>query len=165
MPLPLLEIFKFFLIALIWLFFLRVVRAVWVEVRIPKAVQAESSSEAIVANFPPPPVPIPKEAKLTGGIETYVLIATEGPHEGDSFEIKSHGTIGRGKECTVSLTNDSFISTVHARIFREGDQLFVEDLGSTNGTYVGSVRVEQPIRIGPGERIKVGQTLLEVSSK
>ncbi|MDQ6688005.1 MAG: FHA domain-containing protein, partial [Actinomycetota bacterium] len=55
-----------------------------------------------------------------------------------------------------------YVSTRHARIASSGDQWFVEDLGSTNGTYVGTSRITQATAIGLGTRIRVGKTVLEL---
>jgi pSer/pThr/pTyr-binding forkhead associated (FHA) protein len=54
------------------------------------------------------------------------------------------------------------VSTRHARIAASGDQWFVEDLGSTNGTYIGSVRITQPTTITLGTQVRIGKTILEL---
>ena len=58
--------------------------------------------------------------------------------------------------------DDDYVSTRHARIAASGDEWFVEDLGSTNGTYVGPVRITQPTTIGLGVQVRVGKTILEL---
>ena len=57
---------------------------------------------------------------------------------------------------------DDYVSTRHARIAASGDQWFVEDLGSTNGTYIGTVRITQPTTITLGTQVRIGKTLLEL---
>ena len=69
--------------------------------------------------------------------------------------------IGRGSDATLRL-DDDYASTRHARIGLSGDQWFVEDLGSTNGTYIGSVRITQPTTITLGTQVRIGKTILEL---
>jgi two-component system cell cycle response regulator len=72
--------------------------------------------------------------------------------------------IGRGGSANFVLA-DPGLSWIHARVFREGDALYIEDLGSTNGTFVGHNRVTRPTRIQPGDRIRVGgHTILKLST-
>ena len=65
------------------------------------------------------------------------------------------------KDAAIKL-DDDYVSTRHARIAASGDEWFVEDLGSTNGTYVGPVRITQPTTIGLGVQVRVGKTILEL---
>ena len=58
--------------------------------------------------------------------------------------------------------DDDYVSTRHARIAASGDQWFVEDLGSTNGTYIGTVRITQPTTITLGTQVRIGKTILEL---
>jgi pSer/pThr/pTyr-binding forkhead associated (FHA) protein len=69
--------------------------------------------------------------------------------------------IGRGNDAAIRL-DDDYVSTRHARIAASGDQWFVEDLGSTNGTYLGSQRLTQPTAIGLGSQVRIGKTILEL---
>lgn len=69
--------------------------------------------------------------------------------------------IGRGGDSQI-IVNDDYASTRHARIAVSGGQWFVEDLGSTNGTYIGSVRITQPTAISLGTQVRIGKTVLEL---
>jgi pSer/pThr/pTyr-binding forkhead associated (FHA) protein len=69
--------------------------------------------------------------------------------------------IGRGTDAAIRL-DDDYVSTRHARIGRSGDTWYVEDLGSTNGTYIGSQRLTQATAISLGTRIRVGKTTIEL---
>ena len=60
------------------------------------------------------------------------------------------------------IPDDQFVSTVHARLFRRGDDLFAEDLGSRNGTFVNGEKVVAPTKLRRGDRIQFGQTVAEV---
>jgi pSer/pThr/pTyr-binding forkhead associated (FHA) protein len=69
--------------------------------------------------------------------------------------------IGRSDACQVIL-QDTYVSQVHARVFPKDGEWFVEDLGSTNGTYLNRAKVSQPASIAAGDEIKIGKTSLEV---
>jgi pSer/pThr/pTyr-binding forkhead associated (FHA) protein len=82
---------------------------------------------------------------------------------GRVFELGEEVTVGRSPGCAVSLEDDTFTSTVHARVFRRQGELWLEDLGSTNGTWLNDERVEGLARLQRGDRVKVGSTILEVA--
>ncbi len=69
--------------------------------------------------------------------------------------------IGRGNDAAIRL-DDDYVSTRHARIAASGEQWYVEDLGSTNGTYLGTQRITQPTTIGLGAQVRIGKTILEL---
>jgi pSer/pThr/pTyr-binding forkhead associated (FHA) protein len=69
--------------------------------------------------------------------------------------------IGRGADAAIRL-DDDYVSTRHARIASTGDQWFVEDLGSTNGTYIGAHRLTQPTTLQLGSKVRIGKTTLEL---
>jgi pSer/pThr/pTyr-binding forkhead associated (FHA) protein len=69
-------------------------------------------------------------------------------------------TIGRGSTCVVVLA-DNYASQFHARIFPRDGAWFVEDMGSTNGTYLNRVKVSQPSPLAAGDEIRIGKTTLE----
>ena len=69
--------------------------------------------------------------------------------------------IGRGPDAAIRL-DDDYVSTRHARFATNGEQWFVEDLGSTNGTYLGSQRITTPIPISLGIQVRLGKTIVEL---
>jgi hypothetical protein len=73
-------------------------------------------------------------------------------------------TFGRGGQNTVPLDGDEFASAEHARVEARGDGLWVEDLGSTNGTFVNGARVSTARKLQDGDVLRVGQTDLRVSA-
>jgi len=112
------------------------------------------------------PVPVgetpraPRRARGSGGPTR--LVVTEGPLRGTTLPLGSSAVlVGRAPSCTLVL-DDDYSSSRHARIFPQGDQWFVEDLGSTNGTFVGEQRVEQPTPVPTGTAVRIGQSLLEL---
>jgi len=89
------------------------------------------------------------------------LAIIEGPMRGGSVPLTDNGVlIGRNPECTLVLSDD-FASGRHARIYRDGDGWLIDDLGSTNGTFVGGERIGQGMPLGEGARVRIGQTVLE----
>ncbi|HNM98374.1 MAG TPA: FHA domain-containing protein, partial [Marmoricola sp.] len=66
-----------------------------------------------------------------------------------------------GTDAAIRL-DDDYVSTRHAWIARTDTQWYVEDLGSTNGTYVGSTRITQPTSISLGTQVRIGKTILEL---
>jgi hypothetical protein len=70
-------------------------------------------------------------------------------------------TIGRGPECELRI-DDTYASAEHARIFGRGAAWYVEDLGSTNGTFVNEQKLAAPAMLAPGDRIRIGTTVLEL---
>ncbi len=70
-------------------------------------------------------------------------------------------TIGRAPECELRL-DDTYASQQHARIFGRNGSWYVEDLGSTNGTFVNEQKLAAPAMLQPGDRIRIGTTVLEM---
>ena len=158
MPLGLLDLFKYLLIALIWLFFMRVLRAVWVEAK-PAAQKAptetrRSSTRGAAARTAP--------ASAPSGALVRLRVTPPGGGAAQNAEIRAQGTIGRSSACAIPLGEDEFASGVHARIFQNGSSFMVEDLGSTNGTTLNGSRIARPTAISKGDKIVVGRTILEV---
>ena len=73
-------------------------------------------------------------------------------------------TIGRGGQNDVQLPADDFASARHARVEPRPDGLWVEDIGSTNGTFVNGARLQRPRRLKPGDILRVGQTDLRLEA-
>ncbi len=76
------------------------------------------------------------------------------------YELEEETVIGRGAECRVCL-EDEFVSQLHARILKVKDGYILEDLGSTNGTYINGNRINYPVGLRYGDRITIGGTVLE----
>ena len=155
MPEPLLAILKLCALALLYLFFLRVIRAVWAEVAPARA-----------------GAPAPSPAKQRGARRSTSRKGKPGdtlhlvePREqkGQRISVGDEVTLGRAAGCTVTLT-DNYASQLHARVFRRDGALHVEDLGSTNGTYLNGKKVSSPLPLKRGDRVKVGSTVFEVDA-
>ena len=102
-----------------------------------------------------------KPARRPRGAPTHVAVV-EGANEGETVSLDDAPIlIGRGSDAAIRL-DDDYVSTRHARIASSGDQWFVEDLGSTNGTYMGSHRLTQPTTLQLGSKVRIGKTTLEL---
>jgi hypothetical protein len=143
-------------LAILWIFVLSaisVIRSDMFGARVPEAVRGAA------------PAPAGRKAgkgkKPRRGSPTHLLVV-EGENPGTRAELADAPLlIGRGSDAAIKL-DDDYVSTRHARVAASGDDWFVEDLGSTNGTYVGPVRITQPTTIGLGVQVRVGKTILEL---
>jgi len=153
-PESLLTILKFVFLGLLYLFFLRVVRAVWAEVSAPKPVPAAAPAAA-------PAAPRTKQRTTTGKAARLRIVEPPATR-GQTYDVADELTIGRAAGCQIPL-DDSFASQVHARVFRRNGDILVEDLGSTNGTFLNRKKVDSPVPIRKGDRLQVGKTVLELT--
>ena len=106
-----------------------------------------------------------KARKPVRGTPSQVVVR-DGPNAGQRVPLDSavDGTpllIGRGPDAAIRL-DDDYVSTRHARIGVSGDTWYVEDLGSTNGTYIGNQRLTQATAIQLGTQVRIGKTTLEL---
>ncbi len=113
----------------------------------------------------------PQESIILGGAEAAALraqvagpsarfLVLEGPglQKGGTLEVVASTVIGRGPESELSLDGDEFASAQHAKIEAGPKGVWIEDLGSTNGTFVNGARVTSKRRLQPGDVVRVGQT-------
>jgi hypothetical protein len=152
-----LTILKGCLVAVLYLFLARVV---WV-------VNRELRGTPSLAPAQPPTAPKPSAARTAPAKEPkrrgwQLEVREPETHAGRAFPVDGELTIGRGGGCALSFPDDTFVSTLHARVFPRGDAIWIEDLGSTNGTTVNGVAVNEPTRLRKGDRIAVGGVALEV---
>jgi hypothetical protein len=143
---------KFCFLALVYLFLWRVVRIVVLELRAPALVAAPSDAAKATATAP-----------RTDRKTAHLRILEPAEHRGESYPLTDELTVGRGGGCGIVLPADQFVSTVHARVFRRGTDVFVEDLGSRNGTYVNGERITTTTKIRRGDRVQFGETVAEMS--
>jgi len=152
-----LTILEYCFLALVYLFLFRVVRTVLAELkpgRIPVPAAAVAEAAPVAAMAP--------SRREKSGRRWELVIVEPSSRSGESFSLGEELSVGRGAGCAVVLADDTFVSTVHARIFMRGSDPYVEDLGSTNGTLLNGETVVEPIRLRPGDRVQFGQTVMEL---
>ncbi|MGI8817338.1 MAG: FHA domain-containing protein FhaB/FipA [Pseudonocardia sp.] len=92
------------------------------------------------------------------------LIVTHGALAGTRVSLDSKPiTLGRADDSTLVL-DDDYASTRHAKLSLQGEEWYVEDLGSTNGTYLDRAKVSGPTRVPMGVPIRIGKTVIELRS-
>lgn len=157
----LLLVLRIGLLALVYLTFFRVLRAVWVELR---------TEHRVVAS---PPAVVPASAAVVAGTTTLpvgemdervgarLVVLAPPAVAGLVFDLQSETTIGRAPGCGV-VVDDARVSKLHARVFPSGGRWVVEDLGSTNGTLLNEQVLDFAKNVGPGDRIQVADHVMEL---
>ena len=147
----LVAIVKYGLLALLWLFVFSAVRTV----------RADLWGTRGRSTAPAPTAPA-RAPKPRGRTQARRLVVTEGALAGTTISLgDAPVTLGRADDSTVVLTDD-YASSRHARLVPGDDAWLVEDLGSTNGTYLGSSKVTRPTPVPLGQPIRIGKTVLEL---
>jgi pSer/pThr/pTyr-binding forkhead associated (FHA) protein len=153
-----LVLIRFAYLAILWIFVLSaisVIRSDMFGARIDSTPRAERRAQRQAAKSRPKPARRPR------GAPTHVAII-DGANAGEQISLdEAPLLIGRGSDAQIRL-DDDYVSTRHARIAASGEQWFVEDLGSTNGTYIGSQRLTQPASLQLGSQVRIGKTTLEL---
>ncbi|MGD0881251.1 MAG: FHA domain-containing protein [Acidimicrobiales bacterium] len=146
---PLLRALELGVILLLWLFFMWVVRAVWVEVRPLKRKRRRGKDVDPVV-----------DGKRRRSLRLHVIRPDD--QSGRVFDVGEEVTVGRAAGCGVPIDYDAYASNLHARLFRLDGDLWAEDLGSTNGTWVNTVRINERTKLQKGDLLQVGGTVFEV---
>jgi hypothetical protein len=144
-----LTVLKIALLALLYFFIYRATRAVVLDLYGPRKQRSA------------PARPRPKPARRPRGVPGRVVVLDEGGGKAGQYRLSGTLQIGRSNACQIRL-DDTYISQVHARISNRNGSWVVEDMGSTNGTYLNQRKVTVPTEISAGDRIRVGKTYLEV---
>ncbi|UPK75102.1 FHA domain-containing protein [Nocardioidaceae bacterium SCSIO 66511] len=151
-----LTLIKLGFLAVLWLFVLSAVSVIRSDIF---GARVESATPK-PAKQPKPQKPAKPRKQPRGAPRT--LQITEGPNSGQSVPVADQPILlGRGTDAAIRL-DDDYVSTRHARFATNGEQWFVEDLGSTNGTYIGSHRVTSPTPIAIGTAVRLGKTVVEL---
>ena len=139
--------FLILLYALIW----RILRSVSRDMRVQPA-QESFIMPPGAGHGVPHAAPLPSGGRLVVQ-ESSIL------KEGDEFSVDSAPlTIGRAGQNDVAIDGDEFASARHVRFEPRRDDVWVQDLGSTNGTYVNGIRIDGARRLAPGDVVRVGET-------
>jgi hypothetical protein len=144
-------VLKLAFLVLLYLFIWRIVRSASRDVSLPQEsfIMAASDAAAVgLGRAAPEP---------TAG----ALVVVKSPvyEEGERFELDTMAlTVGRGAPNDVQLDGDEFASAKHARVEPRRDGVWIEDIGSTNGTYVNGTRIDRPRKLAPNDVLRVGET-------
>ena len=152
----LLRLLTGFLLVLLYLFFLRVLRAVWTEVNATRAAEAVAPPQARSRGR------VRRPARPSRSNQPQLRVLEPAGLRGRAYPVDSEITLGRAAGCQV-LLDDAYASQVHARVFERDGHWYVEDLGSTNGTYLNRRRVAGPMVINRRDRLQIGNTVLELA--
>jgi pSer/pThr/pTyr-binding forkhead associated (FHA) protein len=154
-----LTIIRVAFLAVLWLFVIAAIGVVRTDLlggpsttaRRGKARQAQASRQGRPAKPP-----------RAGRGSPRILVVTAGALKGTTLDLTQQQiTLGRANDATLVL-NDDYASSRHARIFPQDGQWIVEDLGSTNGTYLDRQKVTRPMPVPLGVPIRIGKTVLEL---
>lgn len=147
----LLGVLKIVFLVLLYAFFARVLWAVRSEVRVPALPQAS------LPTAPPADTKVPRRHRVT---ELRVVSPKE--LKGTRLEISATPRlIGRSSDADLSIADDTFLSSRHARVWLTNGQAMIEDLQSTNGTTVNEQSISSPTVLHPGDRIAMGHLVVE----
>ena len=158
-----LDILKLVLLGLLYLFFARVLWAVWSEVRSANS-RATAMPASVDERAPTVAADTPrrrKAAKGRGGRVARLVIVEPKARRGATFPLGHEITVGRDPSSTITIDDDTFVSSTHLRIYDVEGQAMVEDLGSTNGSFHNGNRLVGARLLHPGDRVQVGYTVLE----
>ena len=142
---------KILFLVLLYLFIWRIVRTAVRDVRLPQE------------SFVLAPGSVPGLGVHESDAEAGKLVVVKSPalDEGEEWQLNSSSlTFGRGSQNDVPLQRDEFASSKHARIEPRRDGVWLEDIGSTNGTYLNGIRLTRPKRLTPGDIVRIGETEL-----
>ncbi len=175
-----LTILKFVLLGLLYLFFVRVLWAVWSEVRTPSRRpmigaprQAMSPAAETVpigrpvaasAGVGTPPAAakrLKKQSKKQRGRVARLVILEPRSRRGLTVALDGEIVLGREPGCALMIDDDAYISQRHVRFYDYDGQPMVEDLGSTNGTFHNGSKLTGSKLLHPGDRIQAGTTVIE----
>jgi FHA domain len=142
-------VLKIAFLVLLYLFIWRIVRTASRDLRLPQEsfIMAPSSSGGV------------QSSRRGSGTGRLIVVKSGDLDAGEGFALNSSQvTIGRGLRNDIAIASDEYASARHARFEPRQDGVWVQDLGSTNGTYLNGTRLEQPRRLTSGDVIRVGET-------
>jgi len=149
-----LAVLKYAFLALLYFFVFRAIRSVALDVA---GRRQGAGAQTVAASAP---ARAPKGGK-PGRPPTGVVVRTEDGKKAGTYSLKDQLQIGRAEACHVRL-EDRYSSQFHARLYSKNGAWYVEDLGSTNGTYLNRQKVQGSAEVHAGDQIRIGRTTLEL---
>lgn len=168
MPDSLLDLLKLVLLVLLYLFFGRVLWAVWSEVRNPATLRNNPDPTPAATPFPASAAPTPamgerrelRPVKGRGELPARLTIIEPKERRGTAYAINSTLSVGRDPDNTIHI-DDAYLSGHHARVSMTDSGVVVHDLTSRNGTFLNGTRLTEPRPVRIGDRIQIGYTVFE----
>lgn len=156
-----LTLIKLAFLAVLWLFVIAAVGVIRADLFGSKAAARAAARPRAAKPAKQPRQPRQPRSPQRGGPRQ--LVVTQGDRAGMTIDLAAGApiTIGRANDATIVVTDD-YASSRHARLFAQDGQWILEDLGSTNGTYLGRTKVSQPMPVPPGVPIRIGKTVIEL---
>ncbi len=159
-----LDLIKLAFLAVLWLFVIAAVGVVRTDLfDQPTSARKQRRASHGARRAPAPPAPaMPARSAPSRRGSARQLVVTGGSLTGTTITLADQQiTIGRAPDATLVLTDD-YASTRHARLYPQNGEWIVEDLGSTNGTYLDRQKVTQPMQVPVGVPVRIGKTVLEL---
>jgi len=154
MPPFVLTVLKVVFLAFLYFFVYRAIRSSAVDLR---TAGGRTGSRPARGRAPEPA----RAASRGGKAPRSVVVIDDKGSKVATHSLNGQLQIGRAEACQIQL-GDNYASQFHARIFNKDGQWFVEDLGSTNGTYVNQRRITAPAEVRAGDKVRIGKTTLEL---
>jgi pSer/pThr/pTyr-binding forkhead associated (FHA) protein len=146
---------KIAFLVLLYVFIWRIVRSAARDLRLPQESMILSPQQASALL----PQPVARE------LGRLIVVTSPALDEGDVVALDSHALrIGRGSDNDLAIERDEYASSHHARFEPRRDGVYVEDIGSTNGTFVNGIRLAGERRLAPGDVVRIGETDLRFES-
>lgn len=150
-------------LAALWLFVIITVVALRRDLLQPREVRPARAAPAKPVKTPKPPKP-PKQRKPKGPSSGPALVVTDGPLVNTVIPLGTHQiTLGRAPDSTLVI-DDDYASSRHARLYPSDGAWIIEDLGSTNGTWIDRTRITSPTVLLPGVPVRIGRTTLQLKA-
>jgi hypothetical protein len=150
---PVVVALKFGFLAILFLFLLWITRSAMKDLS-----RTTGAAAAAPVDRPGPRRRNSSLPDLRAGVEPCIeVVAAMGHNPGTIFDVGHGATLGRSDGADINV-NDPFASSAHARIFQRGDYMYLEDMGSTNGTYLNGRQVRTPERLKVADTIRIGDT-------
>jgi pSer/pThr/pTyr-binding forkhead associated (FHA) protein len=144
-----LAVLKYAFIALVYFFVYRAIRAVGAEIVGPRAAKRSAPRSEVRAT------------RARGKAPQVVVVKDESGRRVATHRLNATLQVGRADACHIKL-QDTYVSNFHARLYPKNGAWHVEDLGSTNGTYLNRQRVSGSVELQAGDEVRVGKTTLEL---
>jgi hypothetical protein len=153
---PLAILLKFGFLAVLYLFLLFIARSALRDLRRDRELPAAAGPARSGQDGRPA---APLDGHQVAFNPRLEVIVAKGHEPGEEFDVRAGARLGRAQTSEVSI-DDSYASAAHARVYPRAGAMFIEDLGSTNGTFVNGRELTRPLQLAEGDTVRIGDTEL-----